>query len=319
MKRQTDIARYPLDAALTLIVMSRCPSLFAVLASLLLFAIPAHLKAQQRTELRHSALSSPELRSSPSGTDARNDHIYSSQPKPGIEEIIPEQYKRRYQEWKSEFLACETGRRQWETYAHHPGLLLTITVSGEKRNGAITGKFKWGDSGNLIAATITLGYRIDEGSPDPIYYPVLSSLGPLVDSGAISGRILAAAKIAHEFGHVNQTALTPGALYQLQDRLIRVHEEILLRNGHNTLDPRLMELAQEMGATPEQIWEDREYWAERNAMLYLDDRITEERLRRSLSANINRTVGLYAKGYDKRFIQVARSRHTAAEKFVSAK
>ena len=40
-----------------------------------------------------------------------------------------------------------------------------------------------------------------------------------------------------------------------------------------------MELASQMGGTPVTIWEDREYWGETNAMLYLRDRITENGMR----------------------------------------
>jgi len=113
-------------------------------------------------------------------------------------EVIPVEYKPRYQKWKKEFLATPTGRGQWEMYAHNPRLVLTITVSGDRFNGAITDKFEWGDSGHLIAVTITLGGRLDEGYPGPEYYPVLSSLKPLVESDSISKHILAAAKTAPE-------------------------------------------------------------------------------------------------------------------------
>jgi len=223
----------------------------------------------------------------------------------GIKEIIPDKYKENYLQWKSEFLAAETGRRQWESFEQNPNFTLTIIVSKDDRNGAGTSKYKWDESGTLIAATITLGRRIDEGYPNPIYYPVMNSLAQCKLSYGVSGNILAAAKFAHEFGHVNRMALTDGALYRLQSQLIPVYNRILLSNGRNTHDPRLLELAQQMGGTPVEIWEDREYWGEANAMLYLRDRITKESEQRALFSRIMRTVELYSKSYAERFDQIA--------------
>lgn len=59
-------------------------------------------------------------------------------------------------------------------------------------------------------------------------------------------------------------------------RLIPVYNSILLRNGYNIADPRLVALARQMGGTQIQLWEDREYWGEANAMLVLRDRISKE-------------------------------------------
>ena len=47
-----------------------------------------------------------------------------------------------------------------------------------------------------------------------------------------------------------------------------------------------------MGGTPREIWEDREYWGEANAMIYLRDRFTEENLRCPLFSRIRRSVDL---------------------------
>ena len=198
-------------------------------------------------------------------------------------------------------------------YAHHPQLALTITVSPDHSHGGQTGNYKWDDSGNLIAATITLGSRIDQCYPSADFYPVLNSLAVLESSHMDSANILAAAKIAHEFGHVNLTAMTDEALYRLQNQLMPVYNTILLRNGYNTRDPRLIELAQEMSGTSEEISRDREYWAEANAMLYLRDRITEKGLQRSLFRRINENVKSCDKSYAQRFLQIAQSqsRHQA--------
>ncbi len=48
-------------------------------------------------------------------------------------------------------------------YAHHPRLVLTITMSDSNPEGASTGKYKWNQEGELVAATITLGNRADQG------------------------------------------------------------------------------------------------------------------------------------------------------------
>lgn len=224
-----------------------------------------------------------------------------------VREEIADKYKKRYQEWKADFLSTDIGRKQWAGYAQNTRFTLTITVSNHNRNGGVTSKYKWGESGELIASTITLGDRINEGYPNPIYYPVLNSLAAPASESAISGSILAAAKFAHEFGHVNRMAITDGAFYQLQHRLIPTYNAILLNNGRNTRDPQLIELKQRMGGTPVQIWADREYWGEANAMLYLQDRISNERVKCALFRRIRQSVELYAAGYAARFVPAAQA------------
>lgn len=124
-------------------------------------------------------------------------------------------------------------------------------------------------------------------------------------SGIISGRLLAATKIAHEFGHVNRALSSDAELYRLQNQLMPVYKKIFLSNGLDTHDPRLIKLAQQMGGTSVEIWEDREYWGEANAMLYLRDRIPERSTRCVLFSRIRRTVEAYAEPYAERFKQVA--------------
>jgi len=224
--------------------------------------------------------------------------------KTGIREVIPQKYKERYEGWKNEFLAAETGRRQWELYEHNDAFMLTIMISDEDKHGAGTSKYMWDDNGKLIAATIVLGSRINEGYPNPIYYPVMNALAPDASAAMVKNNVLAAAKIAHEFGHVKQVASMNGATYRLQNELIPLYNEILLKNGRNTKDPRLVELAAKMGGTPVEIWEDREYWGEANAMLFLRDRITDQSAHRELFSRINRSVALYARDYSERFDQI---------------
>src|SRR5215207_2643306 len=226
-------------------------------------------------------------------------------PRNGLVESVPAKYRGRYLAWKNDLLSTELGRAQWEAYTSNPRFTLTVVISNDDRHGAGTGSYKWSDSGELVAATITLGNRIDEGYPNPIYYPVMYSLAPLSESFPIEGHVLAAAKMAHELGHVKQAASTSGELYKLQNQLMPVYNQTLLSNGRDTHDKRLTELAHQMGGTPVQIWENREYWGEVNAMLYLRERFkNEEQQQRALFTRVRRTVELYAKDYAERFEQV---------------
>ena len=46
----------------------------------------------------------------------------------GIKEEISDKYKKRYEEWKSEYFSTEAGRNQWEIYEHKKRFLLTIRI-----------------------------------------------------------------------------------------------------------------------------------------------------------------------------------------------
>ena len=222
----------------------------------------------------------------------------------GIKEDIPTKYLDKYQEWKQEFLSTDAGRSQWAQYENNSHFALTITITRDNAEGATTGKYKWNDTGQLVAATITLGSRLDAGYPNPIYFPVMNSLVPTETSRPIDGTTLAATKLAHEFGHVNRTIKADARLYQLQTQLIPQYNSIFLSNGRNASDPKLLDLASKIGGTPVEIWEDREYWGEANAMAYLRDRITDDSVRCTLFSKIKHSVDLYAKTYEKRFFDV---------------
>lgn len=225
----------------------------------------------------------------------------------GIKEDVPNKYLTRYEAWKAEFLSTEIGREQWDYFTKNPNFQLTISVSRENAEGATTGGYRWNDQGALVAATIVLGVRLDEGYPNPIYFPVMNSLVPTESSTRIDGNTLAATKIAHEFGHVKRTSQVDSIVYQLQAQLIPQYNKIFLSNGRNAKDPRLVEIEGKIGGTPVQIWEDREYWGEANAMIYLRDRFTDERMRCTLFSKIKSSVDLYAKSYEPRFIEVVRA------------
>jgi hypothetical protein len=225
----------------------------------------------------------------------------------GIKEEVPSKYLTRYGEWKKEFLSTEAGRNQWASYQSNPNFTLTLAVSRDNAEGATTGDYKWNSSGQLVAATITLGVRLDDGYPNPIYFPVMNSLVPTESSNRIDGNTLAATKLAHEFGHVNRTVKVDPLLYQLQSQLIPQYNKIFLSNGRNAKDPQLIELAQRLGGTPVEIWEDREYWGEANAMLYLRDRFADDGLRCMIFNRIRHSVDLYAKSYERRFVEIAQT------------
>ncbi len=221
----------------------------------------------------------------------------------GIKENIPSKYRERYEKWRTELMSTDYGREQWEKYANNKNFILTITVSGDRKKGAGTDKFLWDDEGRFVGATITLGANIDEGYPNPIYYPVLNSLASDSNTYSVSGRILAATKFSHEIGHVNQAATANMKFLQLQNKLMPEYIEIFLKNGLNTKDEKLVELAQRMGGTPVEIWESREYWSEVNAMLYLDDRINKESFYCQVFNKIRRNLETYARDYEPRFGQ----------------
>lgn len=219
----------------------------------------------------------------------------------GIKEDVPAKYRLRFDRWKAEFLATDFGRTQWDRYANNKNFLLTISVSNKKGKGAGTDKYLWDEAGNFVGATITLGDELNEGYPNPIYYPVMNSLSSGETSYSISGRILAAAKMSHEFGHVNQTASANRAVMELQNSLMPVYTSIFLKNGRDTKDKKLVDLAKQMGGTPVEIWESREYWSEVNAMMYIKERISNEEFNCFVFNKIKQNVTTYAKEYEYRF------------------
>ncbi len=273
---------------------------FLLIATTILILSP-RLNATPRAETKTS---SGEVRES-ERISARSS---SASETSGVREVISDKYKTRYEAWKEEFLSTDIGRAQWEMYAHHPRLLLTITVAnnGKNANGAGSGKYKWNDAGELVAATIVLGTQIDEGYPSSVYYPVMNALEPFESRQLIGGSVLAATKIAHEFGHVMKMSSTSQDLYHLQIQLVPVYNKIFLSNGYNVNDPRLVELAKKMGGNPVELWEDREYWGEANAMLFLRDRVAKEKFHCRLFGKIKRAVEEYAKDYEERFAEIAK-------------
>ncbi|HEY8561946.1 MAG TPA: hypothetical protein VIL74_16350 [Pyrinomonadaceae bacterium] len=222
----------------------------------------------------------------------------------GIREDIPGKYKERFARWKEELLSTGFGREQWEAYARNKNFILTIAMSDKRGQGAGTDEYLWDEEGNFVGATITLGTKIDKGYPDPIYYPVMNSLASDENLFSTSGALLAATKIAHEIGHVNQTAKANRETIALQNRLMPQYISIFLKNGRNTRDKELVALAEKMGGTPVEIWENREYWSEVTAMSYLKERISRENFYCHVFNKIRYNIEQYAKDYEDRFEEV---------------
>jgi hypothetical protein len=231
----------------------------------------------------------------------------NERPETGIKEIVPDEFRERYRRWKDELLSTEFGRAQWSQYQNSDNFLLKIVVSSERKYGAGTGDFKWDESGRLVGATISIGKNLDKGFPDPVYYPVMNSLSMLLEPDSVKGNILASVKMAHELGHVNSTSQIDGRTFQHQQKLIDEYYKIFLNNGHDTRDPRLVKLAAELGRLPIEIWEDREYWGEANAMRFLISKLGGEFSYCSVIGSIMRNVSTYAKGYEDRFDEIAES------------
>jgi len=226
----------------------------------------------------------------------------------GIREQIPDKFKQRYERWRSEFLASDFGKNQWNAYAENKNFILIITVSSDEKQGAGTGDYQWNEKGELVGATITLGSRLDKGFPNPAYFPVMNSISAFNLPDEISGITLAATKIAHEFGHVNLTAKTEGELFRLQNRTIPDYNKILLTNGYNTKDERLVEMVNRIGGTPVEIFETREYWGEANAMNYLLDRISKREYYCPVLNKIEDNVNTFAQNYRSRFDEIFKSK-----------
>ena len=238
--------------------------------------------------------------------DATIDHVGRVVETPtdgGIRLDIPDKFKDRFETWKAEFLATDFGRQQWDRYANDKHFVLTISISDKKGKGAGTGDYLWDDTGRLVGATITIGDDLEKGYPGPIYYPVMNSLYAENTSYSISGKILAATKLSHEIGHVNQTAKASRPILQLQNKLMPEYTEIFLKNGRDPNDKKLVDLAKQMGGTPVEIWESREYWSEVNAMLYLKERISKENFYCFVFNKIKRNLDDFAKDYEQRFEQ----------------
>jgi hypothetical protein len=103
--------------------------------------------------------------------------------------------------------------------------------------------------------------------------------------------MLAAGKIAHEFGHVNRAIADDK--FQRQNQLILANTRISL-GRHDIRDARLTELGQQPGARAVEIWADRECSAEANALVYLREKAAKGLVPQSLITRIAKNTELNA-------------------------
>jgi hypothetical protein len=195
-------------------------------------------------------------------------------------EQIPGEYRERYEKWKTTFLSVGAGRRLWSKYAGDPGFRLTIVVSKSLGQNARLrlGDYRW-YGGRLVAATIVLGSQLDSGYPERDGYPILGSLAHIkCTRHDTCGDVLAAAKIAHEFGHVEFASSSDASSYRLQNDLALAYASRFVSNGRK-FDPVMTDLERMMGGTPEEIDAEREYMAETCALRYLLDKLTPDKRR----------------------------------------
>jgi hypothetical protein len=212
----------------------------------------------------------------------------------GVRESVPDKYLKKYLRWKAEYLSTEAGRRQWQRYADGK-FVLTITVSPELGRGGLVSNYRWDGAGKLVGATITLGSGLDGGLPPSLYYPVTSALATAEESSGLSGDVLAAAKMAHEFGHVNRAADVGAALYERQNKLTATYAKLFEESGYNARDPRLAEVTRLLGGTPFEVKREREHSAEANALLFLQERMAAGAGKRALFRRIRKSVKEYGK------------------------
>ena len=169
------------------------------------------------------------------------------------------------------------------------------------------GKYRWDQSGKLVAATITLGGRLNDGYPNPIYFPVMNSLVDTEQHVPISGSTLAATKIAHEFGHVLRTAQVDAHLYQLQTQLIPQYNKIFLNNGRRADDPKLLELVKQMVALRSPFGKIASTGAKQTPCFTSAIAKLKTACAVSCSVRNRHSIDLYAKQYENRFFEIARS------------
>ena len=200
-----------------------------------------------------------------------------------LTELVPKQYSDRYDRWKTTLLSVEFGRRVWSRFAENPAFRLTIIVSKKQGQGAKVDEYVW-EKGKLAGATVTLGGQLDYGFPSTVKYPVLGSLAAVRKDTSIRGDdMLAAAKFAHELGHIEHAALE-ATNFQLQNELAPIYVERFLSNGHDLSDPKLEELAERMGGAPVDIKNERENRAEVYTLRFLLDKLENKKERKFLKA-----------------------------------
>jgi hypothetical protein len=173
-------------------------------------------------------------------------------------------------------LSTAEGQKLWNKYHDDKNFILNLNVtdrgSDNKNKGAETGDYKFDDKGNMTGATITLGNNIGGGigSP-PSDYPVSSTL-----EGS-DAHTIAAAKIGHEFGHVEYNRSLGHLFYEQQqvisqynekrqDELTRLNATAAQRGSDAALQRISQQFERQFSATMETVRNQRELGAERTAI-----------------------------------------------------
>ena len=188
---------------------------------------------------------------------------------------LSERDQKRYDDWKKKFLSTAEGQKLWNKYNDDKNFTLNLNVtdrgSDNKNKGAETGDYKFDDKGNMTGATITLGNNIGGGIAGPASdYPVSSTLE---GSGA---HTIAAAKIGHEFGHVEYNRSLGHLFYgqqqvidqynERQNALTRLNATAAQRGNDAALQRISQQFQTQFGATMETVRNQRELGAERTAI-----------------------------------------------------
>jgi hypothetical protein len=212
----------------------------------------------------------------------------------GIKEDIDPKLRERYDKWKKELLSTAAGRATWDRFNNDPNFSLTIKMSRQdekdikdsderfksEHGGKASDGYRWDESGKLVGATIVLGSKLHQDYPSGDNYPILSSLRPPSDQhyDTVKGEVLAAAKMAHELGHVERAAsLTPaeGKEYHRQNDLLQKIEAQYYKT-HDMNDAELVRLRAELGRDSVGIGTEREHWAEANTIPFLREKLGDK-------------------------------------------
>ena len=124
---------------------------------------------------------------------------------------------------------------------------------------------------------------------------------PLLGEPPVDSTVVAAAKLAHELGHVERTGRMSMEVMQIQARLTPQYVTIFLNNGLNPRDRRLLDLERQMGGTPTRLWEEREYQSEVEAMRYLSEKLGTRPERCRIFRRIRLNLLEYAPRYEPLF------------------
>ncbi len=128
---------------------------------------------------------------------------------------LSDEDQKAYDKWKAAYLATEQGRKTWARYQDDKNFRLQIAVvdrgdAGKNRSARVD-DWTFDKDRYATGATMTLGRNLGKGVPnDDVSYPISSTLDP-TNSAKVG-----AAKIAHEFGHLDDLRSLGTKFYEQQ-------------------------------------------------------------------------------------------------------